>query len=468
MFRRLMLAAGILVLPAFALSQSVTVHSEPGQGDYQTIEEALAAVQTDATGPDVITILDEGPFLEISWSITGDPNNNPLTIEAAPGVRPIVILQTTGFTAINVEKNGDLTIRDLIFLPWSEAPAPTSVPFRVFNIANALNGYNILLENILISSNDGNDQPVASLDGLTDPQLDPNNLGDVVSFRGNAIKVRSTETDQVYSLVLRDVIVSGMVNGATASGGFGIRGFMNGAPGSQWVIGEGCVISYNTNISGSMRGALQPGGNEGAVDIFRVEGTEEKPVKIINNTNYHGIHVTATNIEDSIKEFKWLVVANNTQQGFWSQDSDEIYSFENVTIANNGLEAVNLSPAYVAAHSAVDSIFAGNGSEDAENVLSILTSEEDDGSFTFTNSAVVMEGPYSFNSAMLDDTPDYLVFEDSITADPEFGSLDPSSADFINVNNEAYGAAGPGGEALRGAGEYTGPPPTSVSDWTLY
>ncbi len=468
MMRRLLLAAGVLVLPAFALSQSVTVHSEAGQGDYQSISDALAAVQGDGAGPDVITILNEGPFHELGLNITGDANDNPLTIEASPGVRPIVVIQSGAFSPNPISKTGELTIRDLIVIPLAGV-GPTDTAFRAFEItADIPGGIDYLFENILISSNDGNDQPVASLDGLTDPQLDPDNLGDVTSFRGNAIKMRSQPTDEVNRFILRDVVISGLVNGATTSGGFGIRGFMNGAPGSEWVIGEGCVISYNTNISGNLRGAIQPGGNEGAIDIFRVEGTEEKPVKIINNTNYYGIHITATQIEESIKDFSWMVVANNTEHGLWSQDSDEHYNFENVTFVNNGRNALNLSPAYVVPHTAVDSIFAGNGTEDAENVLSILTSEEDDGSFTFTNSAVVMDGPYSFNSAMLDDPPDYLVFENSITDDPEFGSTDPSSAEFINVNNEAYGAAGPGGDPLRGAGEYTGPEPTSVMDWTLY
>lgn len=466
--------AAVVLFPAGLMAQSVTVHSDGTTGDYATIGAALAAVQADASGPDVITVLDEGPFIEGTgdsgnvWQITGDSNNNPLTIEAASGVRPIVVLDSTGWTAVLVTKHGDLTIRDLVFLP-RVGGTHLQVPHRAFQIDGASStGYDILFENVVFTSNDGSNQPVASLDGLTPPAIDPQDMGDARSFRGVAIEVTSTKFDanEVYRLNIRDTVISGNVFGATASGGYGIRGFMNGNPGSEWVIGEGCVVSYNTNISTSgARAAVQPGGNEGAIDIFRIEGTEANPVKIINNVGMHGVEITASNIADSEKDFKWVVIANNSERGITTNDSDEILTFENVTVVNNGLEAIALPGSYTAAHTAVDTILAGNG-EAAEMTNVPAISSDSTGTFTFTNSAIVLEGPYAFMAGVGENIPANVTLVDVVTTDPEFPSVSSADAEFIDVTNEDYADAGPGGAPLRGAGSYTGPA-ASVQDWTL-
>ena len=458
--------------PILYPNQQLGVHHDPSRSAYQSIRGAVAAATTLSAGPETpvrIRVLSEGPFTEDAITIPPCLFDNEFALTAEGLHRPVLLSEATGWTAIVLERQGHSTIEDLVILP---AAGSGQRAFRVIDIQDPdhEDGYDIGLRNLLISSNDGTNAPVASLDGLTDPQLDPANLGPVRSFRGNAIKVRSTEIGEgrTYRLHLEDVVVSGMIAGETATGGYGIRGFMNGAPGSEWVIGEGCVISYNVNITGNERGALQPGGNEGATDIFRIEGSAERPVVIANNKNMHGIQITSTFTEGSVKSFSWLAVANNTGRGITSNDADEGYAFENVTLVNNGAEALALHQAYTAEHTASNAIFAGNGgATSASNTLAIGTSNAD-GSFALANSAVVLSGPYRFNEDLEQDFPGGADTAGVVTADPEFPSVDPGDLEFLNVKSPLYFQAGPGGTPLRGASVYTGPEHTGIAGWSVF
>ena len=61
--RQTLLALALSAVAGVASAQSVTVNSAGG-ADHLTISAAIAAVQADAAGPDVITIQNAGPFNE--------------------------------------------------------------------------------------------------------------------------------------------------------------------------------------------------------------------------------------------------------------------------------------------------------------------------------------------------------------------------------------------------------------------
>ena len=93
-------------------------------------------------------------------------------------------------------------------------------------------GSSYTLQNILVTSNDGNDRPLASLDGLTPPVWTEN----TISFRDEGIHVPSrtigetlTEPHYIY---MEDVVVSGL---SGPDGSDGIRGFPDGIEGSKWI-----------------------------------------------------------------------------------------------------------------------------------------------------------------------------------------------------------------------------------------
>ncbi len=457
--------------PILYPNQHLGVHHDPAKSAFQSVRSAVSAATTLSAGYDTpvhIRLLSDGPFTESAITIPDCLFDNDFALTADSLRRPVLLSQATGWSAIVLQRQGRSVIEDMVILP---ARGTGQTAFRVLDVQDPDSplGYDILLRNLLISSNDGADGPVASLDGLEDPGLDPANPGPVRSFRGNAVKVRSTEIGEgrIYRLHMRDVVVSGMIAGETTTGGYGIRGFMNGAPGSEWVIGEGCVVSYNVNITGGERAAIQPGGNEGAPVIFRIEGSEERPVRIINNENMNGIQVTTTSTEDSEKSFSWVMVANNSGRGLTSNDSQESYTFQNVTFANNGGEAVHLPAGHSGTHRALGSIFAGNGNPaDTANTLAVGTNSSD-GSFLFERSAIVLSGPFQFNEELQEGMPAGAELLDVLVADPQFLSVDPSDVDFLNVTNPEYYLAGPGGDPLRGAAGYSGPVHRGMDGWEI-
>lgn len=469
--------AGVLC-PA-ALAQSVTVGTSGA--DYTSLNAAIVAVGANAAEPDVITIQDAGPFLESRVIINiGTSGAADLTIQAVPGVRPVIAINNTGAganSAVYLRKSGNLIFKDCIIMPTANVTVETSTT-SVGQAGIEIDDDNLIptsvtLQNVLVTSNDGFNQPVASLDGLSSPTF----TASTVSFRDEGILALSASTNATRNLYLYDVIVSGV---SGDQGSEGIRGFIDGAAGSEWVIGPGCVVSYNnhnddTVTSASGLGAFQPGGTNG-LDV-KVLGTQDKPVKFINN-NLNGISVTNTTaINDSLSEVRWCIVANNTGVGFRSLDNNTPVEFANVTFANNQDGAFHGPPeADEARYTLSGVIAAGNGgATDPANIIELLADGASPGiftsSFTATDSAIVLNGPYTLNNVdygadgIASDSRWVVTTTRVISSDPQFVSLDPTSPGFVTVTNPSYGTAGPGGSALTGGGEIGA---SSVEDWQLF
>jgi hypothetical protein len=153
----------------------------------------------------------------------------------------------------------------------------------------------------------------------------------------------------------------------------------------------------------------------------------------------------------------------------YSQRFDESVSFTNVTIANNGIEAINATNAFAGLYTAENCIIAGSGIDGTTKVIDVSTTAA--GILAVTDSAIVLQGPYRLDTANFDfdglddNTPTSNVTLSNVTAlDPEFLSLDPTSPDFASVSNPAYAVLGPSGGALTGGGRFD----LNIRAWTEY
>lgn len=463
--RQTLLALALSAAAGTVSAQSVTVNSAGG-ADHLTISAAIAAVQADAAGPDVITIQNAGPFNEAGQLlINGDTADNELTIQASAGVRPLVISDFNGDGAIYINKNNKTTIKDLILIPalGDVATRPQSA-IRINDEAGAT-AMEVVLQNILISSNNGSNQPVASLDGLVAPVIDTNTMR---SFRDEGVYVESSLTTMVYQITCEDVVVSGMFGD---QGTDAFRTLQDGMAGSHFTVGPGCVASYNFSATAT-NACLQPGGNEGANPgdvLVQVKGSAAKPVRFINN-QMNGVACTATTQAGSTKNIEWAIIANNTGAGFTTSDSDENVTMLNATFANN-TKGIVATAAFAGAYTMTNVIVAGNGVDGADNTINVSTTAA--GTLTANNSAFVLAGAYKLDTSLFDldglddNTPVSNVTKNAvISADPDFASLSPTDPNFAVVRSAAYATAGPSSAPLTGGGTFN--PSASVADWTIY
>ncbi|MDK2973628.1 MAG: hypothetical protein PWP23_3383 [Candidatus Sumerlaeota bacterium] len=134
------------------------------------------------------------------------------------------------------------------------------------------------------------------------------------------------------------------------------------------------------------------------------------------------------------------------------------HSFQRVTIVGESLWGDPIDTGTAPVNTFRDCIFAGNGG----NPFGTLYS----GNYVLDVdfSAVVEAGP---NAALVGYTanPGYTPGTNIITDDPQFASMDPLSADFLDVTNSAYATAGTGGSALSGGSDYS--VASSVDNWFL-
>lgn len=489
LFAGLTLAAA---LTGTAAAQSVTVGSAGSGADYATLTAAVVGLQATSTDgtPNTITFLDEGPFYEFNRIVINPQRTgtDDLTIEGAPGVRPIIIAdleawaQTQKTQMIYVRKRGNLTIKDLIIIPPSEGVVDeASYLAKVGEIGmeiytDEVGGTSITLQNILVSSNNGSDRPVASLDGLTPPVITP----ETISFRDEGIYLPTLSGPFLappHYVYFEDVVVSGL-NGD--QGSEGIRGFPDGPVGSKWIIGPGTTVSYNKLEESTMvtsatnHGGFQPGGAIG-FDI-QVVGTQEKPVKILNN-NSNGITVTnQAGADQGLTRVEWAIIANNKGAGIKVIDQDTSLDLSNVTIANNEggiFWGPNIQHSLNYEFSNVIATGTGDTASPSAIIDMVPYAAGSTGSsaLTIANSAIVLNGPYSANTTMYGG--DAIIVGDNVTltttsnlsADPQFASLDATSPNIAVVSNAAYGTAGPGGVPLVGGATYN---TSSVSDWQIF
>jgi hypothetical protein len=457
-----------IALTAGAYAASVTVASATPGPDYTSINAAIQAVSetNDPGGPDTITILDNGPFFE-GRLIVNNVGGNSFTIQASPGVRPVVVVDIPGTArdgALYIRPGNvsgqtqpdDIYISDLVIIPATGDPLTRAeAGVKVETPGVPYTGWAVTLNNILVTSNDGNNRPVSSLDGLS-MAFAPG--ADAATFRDEGFYVASSNEGFNYQLTMTRCIAA-YIDGDQGSDG--IRGFLDGQDNTQsyWMIGPGCVIS---NVGGS---ALQPGGNNNC--MVYVEGTQDEP-NLLYGCGGDGIYISGSEANGGLATLKWTAIVGNygrivsdyNENGFPVQ-------VENCTFVNNNIDE-DSSQFDIELTSNRNWSLLGNvivagcgfvsGVSPEVNVLDVTTGGT--AVFAATDSAIVLSGRYRLNTAGFDrdgfndNTPSNVLLNGTIDADPLFASLVPSCPNFLTVRNPLYETAGPGGTPLTGAGSF--------------
>jgi hypothetical protein len=435
----------LLCVPVFSVT--VTVSTTGGTGMFNSIQYAIVSCLTNPDSPDVINILDNGPYFEALDIGTSDFD---LTIQGSSGSRPVLVASLTNATsgpfgnrsnAVDIYVNRSTTvIKDIIIIADT-----TAAPYRgisIYPFTSAISQYTVALINVVVTGNDGTNQPV-TMDGKTV-------VSAATTFYGQAIDIGSAGNPAHISL--EKVIVSRATN---YTGDGAIRILLDGivSDRSSVDIGPGCVFSYNP-LDG-----IYFGSSSYCDGTF--SGTSTDPVIITNNARW-GIWDYNNSGNSAIKSLNWVIVTNNGSMGYRVSGSSNqpTVTMTNCTFANNALSAstaqLDLSGAGVAMNiNATNVIIAGNGSLDTSRLNTVILG--DTKTLTINNSAIVLSGTYSLNTMAIDTATGVIgtVVPTAVTnRDPLFWSLNPSDTKFAKVGSVLYATAGLAGAPLTGGGQF--------------
>lgn len=463
--RKLLLAGlSLSVLASSAHAATITV-GQTG-ADHTTIAAALAV----AVANDVVQIIDDAVYDE-AISITV-----PLTLEGTGVNRPVIAArpgptQVTGDTGgtdglvVQLTTPGNVTLRNLIIIP-SKTTTPTDDLVR----SGGTNAINLLMEDVVVTSNNGADAPVTTT-GLTEVDLTgATQTGDDGVFL--------TGTNSTFTL--RRTVISHHANAGAGRDGLVCSGATN-----QYFIEEGCVFSYMGRLGIQANGGtfdINSGagtrvrviGNKGFAGIWYAGAQATTPRAINGCDVVHNVSATAAQgwgVENQSRgtttaTFSNMRIWGNGGQGFLigsTGTGDTVLN--NVTIANNQRAALEVaaavSPAVNAGNITInDSILAGNG--DAAGVNNVIR-HNGAGTMTINNSAIVTQGTHSLNATPIDGTGT-VVQNNVINGDPEFKSRTFTNAAFLDVQNPAFGGAATAAADLAGGASYD---PASTYVWSI-
>jgi len=471
--KRLLFLFVLFIIPVIIVAQIVTV-AKIGSPTYSTVQAAIDSFDPDpdAGVPNVIQITDSSVYDEM---ITVDV---PVTIEGTGASRPVL--------AVKINSGGDandgllitiptgtfngVTLRNLIIIPSTTTP-PTDDAVR-----SAGQNLNILLDNVLITPNNGSDAPV-TIDGLTEVSLVGCTVfGDDGAFLGGGAAPAGDGT-----LVTMVNTVISHNNNAAGNDGLVASGGITGTGG--FIIQDGCVFSFNGRLGIQSGSSLQINaptkrvivlGNKGFAGIwFAGVGSAVSPVRtldgvdVLNNgtSTISGWGIEQQNGGSVPFSLTNSIIAGNTSRGLLIGEvgTDGLITVENVTIANNGTSAIETNAAHTGLLSFTDCVIAGNGTADPLN--SIL--HNGTGAMSISYSAIVTAGPFALTGTGTSGTGT-INQSNVINNDPLFiQTVNFQVPEFYDVTAVAYAGAGSGGSDLGGGADYA--PPTAVHySWSLY
>jgi hypothetical protein len=455
--KKILLSALIVGIAATASAQTRTV-AQSGTPDHATVAAALAFFNPDpdALTPNVIQITDSAVYDEI-FEITV-----PVTIEGTGASRPVLTARTNpagdANDGVRIDVAGEVTLRNLIIIPSTTTPPADDL------VRSGPSAVTLTLEDLLVTVNNGSNAPV-STDGLTAVSL----VG-AVTNGDDGLFLAGTGT----VATLTDVVVTHIQNASA-----GDDGLVCSSAATSYTINDGCVFSYNGRLG------IQAAG--GTSFVINAPTTR---VKVLANQGFAGIwfaaaqtgtrsvngcdvvgHATAAafGIENQNRgtipfTLSNSIIANNAGKGLVVNTvGTGDTTLTNVTIANNGAEAID----YITASTggvvtATDSIFAGNGSAAATQILQNNSTF----SFTLNNCALVTAGPQALTAPGTGGTGTFTL-NSVINADPMFAEIaNANSASFFDVQNSAYATAGTGSTPLKGAADFT--PASEAGIWSMY
>jgi hypothetical protein len=169
------------------------------------------------------------------------------------------------------------------------------------------------------------------------------------------------------------------------------------------------------------------------------------------------------------------IIAGNTDRGLVisALTGTGTVTVENVTIANNGTQAIEVAAGYNSNISITDSILAGNGTSNATNVIT----HNGGGTMDISYSAIVTAGPSALLTPPTTGTG-VINLSNVVNADPQFVDTTTfTSTSFFDVAEMAYAFANSTGNGLGGGADYVGGTPTptptpipllSARNWNIY
>lgn len=442
-------------------AQTVTV-SKSGSPNFSTIQSAIDSFASDSDPAENVILVQDSSVYDEMVTI-----NRPLRLEGSSAVnRPIIAGRnnTAGADALVISiptgTSNTVTLRNLIVIPSKTTP-PTDD-----GIASVGQNLFIFLDNVLVSANNGSDQPCTS-DGLSTPTVTGTEvfIGDDNLFLGPTTTPAGPGTE-----VLMRNLVSSYGNPAGASN----DGIVLSGSGLTYTILDGCVFSFNGRLG------IQAGRN------FTINAPT-KPVQVIYNKGFAGLWFASASA--LARDINGLIVMHNSSTGIEHQNGGTAgLKMSNAIVAQNGATNLQISDVGINAPinltnvtisnqhtgSAIsvlttasatitlkDSIVAGNGTADPVNTIV----HNGSGPLTITGSALVTAGPNALVAPKTGTGP--VSGSPSTTADPQFVNiLDPTSPSLYDVANTAYATANSSGGPLRGGADYVGT--STVRDWTLY
>ncbi len=472
-----------------ANAQTVRVAAD-GTGDFTTIQDAVDAVEADdSTQPNVVMVA-PGTYTDTSATLSQD-----VTImgEDADNRPVLVLVPTPGDDDSIVNTAGvNVTLENLVCIPSTSNTPGRAVRLNPVTDADV---YTVNISNVLVSANDGSDQPL-SVNGLEplfpgpDTSISFGNDGIVVlggpfGGAGNAdvtVNVDHTivthidsDRDPTIPTSGRDGFILGGFN-TTINFGPGVVASYCGRYGAQIITTAGEVVDLTPilNCNGTLDEPVLFKGN-GSVGLQLWTGTHNlnyvhidknavgiRPDMFSNSITAN--HLLVTENEDGIA---WLNAAPSSGTSF--EFSNSTFFFNETTDISfiTSLTADNAASAGPVNVSFNDSIFAGSILLfDTDMALDLAGQVQDDFVLNYTNTAFPDEGEFLV-------FPEFELFpvtanlENIETGDPMFLSTDPTSPEYLVVSNEAYRTAGTGGSPLGGFFPFNNEP-VDVASWMVY
>lgn len=268
--RRVFIISLLLVLPAGAGAQTVTVDASLGSPDnvttFNSIQMAIYSFQgsgfTSASSPggvgvnhgnaapdiiNVITTAVVDEFIAADAEATSGASwvvlDEALTIQGS-GVIAVVALRQSGVGSTDVSTDGfafrqdvDLTLRDIILIP-SRTSTPTDDGLHIHATTHTADTV-VTIENVVVTANNGSDAPV------TTTGLDTPSLAGATGFGDDGVVFFSQTEGGTITLNATGLVISSF--NTTTGGRDGLTAYMVGATNDIIncfvTLGPGCVIS---------------------------------------------------------------------------------------------------------------------------------------------------------------------------------------------------------------------------------
>lgn len=520
-----------MAIPATVEGQTVVVNktATPDSTTYNTISDALAAVAADIQQPDVVQITDSAVYDEV-FNIT-----SPVELVGTAEQRPTLeVLSnsngtgTNGGIVINLPEtitSGSVKLKNLIVLPASGVVPNARLRTAIENKNNNLY---LEIDNVLITANNGNDQPLVTTALASDLlKLVPTNVAydpNVIPFGAHGIVLGRTSINSVaqyegegVELVFKDSLITHFRNDYHPAGTEPERAPTcivmhtpfadNNNPNPALrritrILGESGISYARVGLSIVGDLDMQSDGEKIQVvghgnDAIRLDGPALN-FRNIHNVNFsnnsarglldRGFGSLRFHMKDctsifTLNQLIHVETSGGTAAGLITIEDSTLVGGRHHATAGK-LHLFRFEPATVTNVLVRNTILGGkmNHSQPSTNAdLSAIRSFNvislaGTNNVTLEGSAVIAQGPYAFRvaadgaSLALSASANSVVTGNPIQLDPLFQVVDPNQSlnpGFLDVQHNGYATASATGGPLGGGADFIGGL-TKVQDWAIY